>query len=209
VLDKFWEIFKVHGVEFADARWEHHRITNILFESRERTTYESVSLGGYLRLLVNRNWIHISFNDLNIDNIRNCVRIAIKQANSLEKGCHTVARSKGVKEEIKHYMKRDLASVSLAEKVVVLSEYNKILVDKLKVRSSIAYNDDIVKRQYVNSEGTEIIEKRNQINVTVKAIAIEGTNIQESKDYMATRDYADTEQLSTGWRKPRHVQRVN
>jgi TldD protein len=196
MLDRMKRVFEIPGIDFAEARWEHFRVNKIHLRNREKMAYESENLSGNVRVLVNGNWVFVSFCGLNIGNIEDRVQGAIKTAKSLRNGYRKVARSNTAKEELRYSVKRGLENVSMTEKMQLLLEYNSILVDDLKERSDITYSDHIIERQYCNSEDTEITEETNQISLTIVAIAKEGIDVEESRDYIAVRDFACIEQLS-------------
>ena len=139
----------------------------------------STSLGGNVRALAGGGWGFACFNDLS--DLREKVFLAVRQARLVGGEKIRLAPVEPVVDIVEPYIKKDPATVPLAEKKALLDQYNQIMLGMPGVSSSsISYGDRNKKVYLANSEGTYIEQGTVDVVIRLLAIARDGSEVQQA-----------------------------
>ncbi len=178
--DEIAKALKGHNADYIEIRIEEGDATRIQYRGREledigRTT----SLGGNVRALVKGGWGFISFN--NISGLREKVEIAVKQARLVGREESKLAPVEPVVDIVPPQVKKDPASIPLAQKKSLLDRYNEVIWSVPNIQTStIGYGDGRKKVIFANSEGTYIEQTKVDLTARFNAVARDGSNVQQS-----------------------------
>ncbi len=175
--DELTNALKAHGADYIEIRVEENKTTRLVYHGKRlEEVGRTSSLGGNVRALVKGGWGFVSFN--NIQNIRNNVELAIKEAKLIGKEDFSLSPTEPIVDVVTTGEKGPL--ISLAAKKQLLDEYNDIILNTPKIRtSSIGCQDSQKKITFANSEGTYIEQTRADINLRLTAIAAENGEVQQ------------------------------
>ncbi len=178
--DEIERALKGHNADYIEIRIEEGDATRIQYRGREledigRTT----SLGGNVRALVRGGWGFVSFN--NLSNLKEKVKIAVKQARMVGREVSKLAAVEPVVDIAPPHVKKDPASIPLAQKKALLDRYNDIIWSVPGIQTStIGYSDGRKKVIFANSEGTYIEQTKVDLSARLNAVARDGSNVQQS-----------------------------
>jgi TldD protein len=194
--DEIERALKGHDADYIEIRIEEGDATRIQYRGREledigRTT----SLGGNVRALVKGGWGFVSFN--NLSNLREKVKIAVKQARMVGREESKLAPVEPVVDVVPPYVKKDPASIPLAQKKALLDRYNEVIWSVPGIQTStISYGDGRKKVIFASSEGTYIEQTKIDLSARLNAVARDGSNVQQSGLSLGSNgDYGFVENL--------------
>jgi TldD protein len=176
--DELTNALKAHGANYIEIRVEENKATRLVYHGKRlEEVGRTSSLGGNVRALVKGGWGFVSFN--NIQNIRDNVELAIKEASLIGKEDFRLSPMEPIVDVVTTGEK-SLLPVSLATKKRLLDEYNDIILSTPKIQTSgIGCQDSQKKITFTNSEGTYIEQTRADINLRLTAIAAENGEVQQ------------------------------
>jgi TldD protein len=176
--DEFTNALKTPGADYLEIRIEANKATRLVYRGKRlEEVGRTSSLGGNVRALVKGGWGFVSFN--NIQNVRDNVGLAIKEARLVGKEDFHLSQTEPVIDVVKTGAKGSLA-ISLETKKRLLDEYNDTILSTPKIQtSSIGCQDSQKKITFANSEGTYIEQTRADINLRLTAIAAENGQVQQ------------------------------
>ncbi len=168
------------GVHYADVRIEESEGTRIVYRGKELDEIgSSFERGGCLRVFHRGNWVVATFNNVEDD----LHQLAVELAQTAEK---LPSRTGGLisllpfTNIIRVDKELDLRRVSLEEKHDLISNYNNILLRAKGVITTISVYQDLHRVTYFyTSEGRYLEEEKVYTGFSCRAIARDGTNIQD------------------------------
>ncbi|GAF73720.1 unnamed protein product, partial [marine sediment metagenome] len=166
--------------DYLEIRYEEVRVVAIHYVGKELEAIgESYEKGGGIRAKSRGGWSFICFNDLS--RLRDYLELATKGA-YLIKGEEIELASLPIQNEvISAQVELDPADISLEEKYLLCSHYNKILLSGKEIQTSaLRYADIHTTKYFINSEGTYIEQERIDTVLGMRAIARRGDNIQSA-----------------------------
>ena len=194
--DQVVEALKGHDADYIEIRLEENSSTRIQYRGRElEDISQPTSPGGCARALVKGGWGFVSFNSL--DNLRDKVGLAVRQARLVGKDVSRLAPSAPVIDFVEEAMPKDASSLALADKKRLLDEYNEIVWSTAKIETSaMAYRDKYRKVILATSDGSYIEQRSNDLALRVTAVARDGGNVQQAGFSLGSRgDFAQVENL--------------
>ncbi len=140
--------------------------------------------GGNVRTLYQGGWGFVVFKD--IKEIEDSIKKAISQsklvANSLDNKQSFWTTKKPVEFISKLTFVNDPREVSLEEKVKLLKHYTSLIdnFDERIVTSNAIYKEKYINTIFANSEGSFINQEKADVNLILKATAVENNNAQSA-----------------------------
>jgi len=168
--------------DYLEIRYEEVRGVAIHYVGKELEAIgESSEKGGGIRAKSRGGWSFVSFNDLS--KLKDYLQLAVKGAH-LVRGEEIKLVSLPVQDEIAGVqVEIDPAQISLEEKYLLCSRYNKILLSGKEIQTSdLRYADIHTTKYFLNSEGTYIQQERIDTVLGMTAIARRGDNIQSAHE---------------------------
>jgi len=185
-----------HGADYVEIRLEEADITRLQYLGRKLEDIgQTTELGGNVRALVRGGWGFVSFNDLR--GLREKVALAVHQARLIGNEESILAPVEPVVDIVPALVKKDPATVPLAEKKKLFDEYNDIIWQTEKIQTStLFYTDTHKKVTFANSEGTYIEQSKVDLRASIAAIARDGGEVQQSTLSLGSNgDYSFVEAL--------------
>jgi TldD protein len=182
IKDIFLKLAKEKGVRYAELRIEESEVNSIAFRGKELEEFSvSSSRGGNIRILGKNGWGFISFNEIHPASIREYFEQAYIASNLITGSPIDIEYLPPVSERVVFPMKKDFRGVALDEKKKLLGEYNEIMLKfNPKIQSTqVRYSDRFIKRHYINTEGTDIIQERGDISSIFVALARESDLVEQ------------------------------
>jgi len=178
--DQMREVLKKYHADYIEVRLEESEATHIQYRGRElENLSKSQSLGGNVRAQVRGGWGFVSFN--NVNGMGDKIELAIRQANLVGKEISRLAPAEPVVDIVRVMTKKNAATVPVAEKKLLLDEYNEIIWSTPQIQtSSITYRDSSKKVIFANSEGSYIEQDKSDLALRITAIAKEGEEVQQA-----------------------------
>jgi TldD protein len=176
--DELTSALKTQGADYIEIRVEENKATRLAYHGKRlEEVGRTSSLGGNVRALAKGGWGFVSFN--NIQNIRDSVELAIKEARLIGKEDFHLSPTEPIIDMVTTGEKGP-PPVSLEIKKRLLDEYNDIILSTPDIQTSnIGYQDSKKKITFTNSEGTYIEQTRADINLRLTAIAAENGKVQQ------------------------------
>ena len=173
------ETLKKYHADYIEAHLEESQAGYIAYRGRELDSIgRSTAIGGNIRAMVKGAWGFVSFNDL--DGLANKVELAVKQAQFAGSDKSQLAPIEPVVDTVLSEQEKNPVSIPLAEKKLLLDEYNDIIWRTPKLQTSIiGYGDSYRKFIFLNSSGSYIEQDRCDITLRLSAIATEGNEVQQ------------------------------
>ena len=181
------------AADYCEIRVEERTVTSFRFQGPVlETIITATNNGGMIRALKDGGWGTVSFNRL--ENLDNLVDLAVRQAVLIgrvkaERGA--LAPIKPVVVTVPLQVCKDPRSVSLAEKIGVCEEYNRIILSHGSpiASSVVSYADTYLRKFFANSEGTYIEQERIDVAGGCTAMAVRDRDTQmQSFGYGSTID---------------------
>ena len=176
------DALKSHGADYVEIRIEDHVRTKISLRGRSTDELStSRSVGGCVRALASGGWGFVSFND--IEHLKDHVTLAVSQARLVgrKSGDSLLAPVEPVTDTVVPTLVVDPRSITLADKLALLEEYNQIMLGySPKIQTTtVRYRDTYSKKYFANSEGAYIDQEHCDVGASCRAIAREGDNVQQ------------------------------
>ncbi|MBM2826876.1 MAG: TldD protein [Dehalococcoidia bacterium] len=171
---------KGHNADYIEIRLEDSASTRISYRGRELEDIgKSTGQGGNVRALVNGGWGFVSFNSA--ENLKAKVELAVSEARLVGSEKSQLAPVEPVVDIVPPLLKKDPATVPLAEKKRLLDEYNDIIWSTPKIQTSnIGYSDSQRTVIFASSVGSYIEQSQHHVTVRVAAVARADGDVQQS-----------------------------
>lgn len=189
--DRIRKALEEAKTEYAEVHLEERRTSRANYQGKELESIgTNLSYGGNTRAFHKGGWGFVSFNDP--ERIEEWVKEACSQARLSGGGEGQLVQAPPIVEEIGVDLEDDPRGVSLEEKEALARSYNDIILAGKMIRTSrVIYEDIHMRRSFLNTEGSSIVEERIYCGVHCQAIAKDGTNVQRSFDSVGgTRGYS-------------------
>lgn len=173
------ELLKKHKADYIESHLEEKRTSQISYRGREMESVgRSMSAGGNIRAMVNGGWGFVSFNSL--ENLDEKIGQAVEQAKLAGGGQTNLAEVAPVTETVPPIIKKNPASVPLAEKKRLLEEYNEVIWKTPELKTSVVgYGDSLKRSIFISSAGSYIQQERADINLRLNAVAAKDGDVQQ------------------------------
>ncbi len=178
--DRISEALKGHGADYVEVRIEEGESTRLLYRGRDlEDVGMTTSLGGNVRALVNGGWGFVSFN--NIEGMRDHVGNAVRQARLVGHEKSELAGVEPIVDVVEPQLGKDPRSLTLAEKKVLMDQYNGIMWESEGIQTTlIAYGDGHKRVVFASSEGSYIEQQRIDVSLRLSATARDGSEVQQA-----------------------------
>ena len=189
------EIISRYQADYIEAHLEESQASYLTYRGKElESVGKTTALGGNVRTLVKGGWGFTSFN--NLEDLPHRVELAIKQAQLAggKKSELAPARPVTVSE---HTTKDNPVTMPLAPKKRLLDEYNDLIWQTPKIKTSIiAYGDSFKKTIFLSSLGSFIEQDRADITLRLAAITTRDGEVQQAGLSLGSRgDFRAIESL--------------
>ncbi len=179
------------GARYIDVRFEERYITTVsVRRGYVEEAYYAISRGVGIRVLVDKSWGFSSTNELTKNSLEMCLKKAIKLAKSSSKvnpNKIDLAEIKVYKDNVRVKVKIPPNEVPIEEKVKLTLETDKAVTsfsDRIK-DDSIVYNDVLLRKVFISSEGGEILIEVPRASLRVYANAEESGILSPSYENIA------------------------
>ncbi|RKZ18982.1 hypothetical protein DRQ18_08020 [bacterium] len=181
MIEELKRVLEKCGVEYAEIRVEEREGTAIYYSGKELEIAERKrSFGGCIRTFHKGGWGFVTFNKLK--DLEDWLHRSERQAKTMKRESG-LAPVKPVRDKVRLSLPDDPRKVPLEEKHELVRKYNQIVMGHEKIQTTrVGYEDTFIRKYYVNTEGTEIVEERVYSGVRMVATAVDGTNVQISFD---------------------------
>ena len=173
------EAVKGYSTDYIEAHLEESQTSYITYRGRGLESIgRTTDIGGNVRALVTGGWGFVSFNDLS--ELPGKVELAVMQAQFASNEKSQLAEVEPVVDIVPTKIDKNPVAMPLAEKKQLLDEYNDIIWHTPKLQTSIiSYGDSHKKVIFANSSGSYIEQERADITLRLKAVATEGSEVQQ------------------------------
>lgn len=187
LLEKLMKIFADAKVDYGDARFESSISRGIAKDKAEENISYRTYEGFHLRVLKGKEWRALSLAGVEEKKlIEKATKLAKFSPVGKEKSVYVPLKPWSVKEEVK--VKKDLADVSLEEKIRLMRDiYKKLMIDEKIASASVRYSEGIGKKEFMNTEGCRLYAKIPLVRLILLAFAKFGKNVQ--MDYYSNGAY--------------------
>ncbi|MEM2917390.1 MAG: TldD/PmbA family protein [Candidatus Bathyarchaeia archaeon] len=187
LLEKLMKIFADAKVDYGDARFESSISRGIAKDKAEENISYRTYEGFHLRVLKGKEWRALSLAGVEEKKlIEKATNLAKFSPVGKEKSVYVPLKPWSVKEEVK--VKKDLADVSLEEKIGLMRDiYKKLMIDEKIASASVRYSEGIGKKEFMNTEGCRLYAKIPLVRLILLAFAKFGKNVQ--MDYYSNGAY--------------------
>jgi len=179
--------------EYCEIRIEETEETIVRLRGNEtELVTQNVSVGGNVRALYQGGWGFASFNRL--DDLEKKVDEACAQAKILGERLKKDIRLYPIDPIVDYVFgqfKKEAFAVPLSQKMELLQEYNRIVLDSPEITSSsVYYLDRHTHLHFANSEGTYIYQEKMDVAGSITAVATKDRlTTQESASFGSNQDY--------------------
>ena len=189
---------KKHKADYLEARLEESQSSHIAYLSKRLDSIgRSTAVGGNVRALVKGGWGFSSFNSL--DGLSGRISQAVEQARSAGRGKSNLAPAEPVTDNVPSGIDVNPVTIPLAEKKLLLDEYNDIIWSTPQIQTSnIRYGDGRRKVVFLNSEGIFIVQERADVSLVIVAVTAKDGQVQQAflstgsrGDFNVVRDLHD------------------
>ena len=177
------EILKGLSVDYADVRVEETERSHVVYRGEDLDSIgRNFERGGCIRAFHRGNWAVATFNVID-DGLRKLAEEAAEQVESLPPQDAMVATLGPHEEEVRIEPGLDVRDVSLAEKHGLIHHYNSILTASPGIATTSAiYRDAHRYVVFYSTEDRYIDQEFSECGFAVRAVAKDGTDIQEYAD---------------------------
>ncbi len=178
--EEIQKALKGHDADYVEVRMEEAETSRIQYRGRElEEINRNTSKGGCVRALYKGGWGFASFNSL--DKLRDMVALAVRQARLVGKEQLKLAPVEPAVDSVDAVIKKDPASVSLAEKKRILDEYNQLIWSTPKIQTSVVgYGDSKKKVTFASSDGAYVEQSKVEVTMRVSAMARANGDVQQA-----------------------------
>lgn len=187
---------KNQDADYIEVRLEQTNITRLTYRGPIlEEVIRTATLGGNVRALKNGGWGFVSFND--IDNIKDKILLAIKQADITGNRKLSLVKIEPVIDTVPADIKKDPTKIPLIQKKRLMDEYNDIILRTPGIKTStIGYADSRRKVIFFSSEGSAIEQEFIDVTLRINAIASQNGEVQQLGISIGSRgDFSVVENL--------------
>ena len=165
--------------EYVEVHLEESQSSHLTYRGKELESSDKTNaIGGNVRALVKGGWGFVSFNSL--DKLAEKAKLAVEQAALIGGGDSKIKSHKPIVDKVTGEVKQNPVEIPLSQKKEVLDEYNQVIWETPKLRtSSIGYSDGYRRYFYINSKGSFIEQEWADVTLRVTAVAAEGSEVQQ------------------------------
>ena len=180
--EKIKRALKNSDVEYVEVHLEETEETRVHYSGKEMDSIGThFTKGGNVRAFHRGGWGFASFNDMN--RISEYIREACQHAKKVVRERGSLAPTTSIQDQVPLDLEDDPRKVPLAEKEGITRTYNGIILSSPKIQTTqVRYADKFMRRHFMNTEGTELVEERIYCGISFSAIARDGTNVQASNE---------------------------
>ncbi|HDQ99404.1 MAG TPA: TldD/PmbA family protein [candidate division WOR-3 bacterium] len=177
------EVLDGLAVDYADIRVEESERSSVLYRGERLDSIgRSFERGGCLRVFDRGNWVVATFNAID-ESLVGLAEDLARQAEELPPRESAPARLGPHEETVRLDPAQDPRTVSLADKRMLIHHYNSILTSTPGIVSTVAqYRDEHRFTVFLSSEGRFLDQERADCGFHVRAVARDGSNIQDYGD---------------------------
>ena len=181
------EILNRYQADYIEVHLEESQTSHISYRGRElESTGRSRAVGGNIRALVRGGWGFTSFNSFS--GLTDRIGLAIKQAGLAGHSQSKLAEVAVVVDNVPAEKDRDPTNIPLSQKKRLLDEYNEVMWQTPRLKTSvIGYGDSRKKTIFISSLGSYIEQKRADITLRLSAVAAANGNIQQASLSLGSR----------------------
>ena len=174
------EALKKYNADYIEAHLEESQASNITYRGRELESIgRSTAIGGNVRALVRGGWGFTSFNDPG--KLPGKIELAVRQAQLAGKEKSKLAQVASVVDIVPAEIERNPVAIPLVEKKRLLDEYNDIIWQTPRLKTSVInYGDSHKKLIFLNSSGSYIEQARDDITLRLTAVAAADGEVQQA-----------------------------
>jgi len=174
------ERLKQGAADYIEARLEESQTSHITYRGKELESIgRSEAVGGNVRAMVKGGWGFVSFNSLK--DLPGRVEMAIKQAGLVGREKSQLAAVPPVVDRVLAGVEGNPVAIPLAEKKVMLDEYNEIIWRNPEIQTAtIGYGDSRKRTIFLSSLGSHIEQERLDITLRVAAVAARDGDVQQA-----------------------------
>uniref|UniRef100_A0A7V0Z5Z4 TldD/PmbA family protein n=1 Tax=candidate division WOR-3 bacterium TaxID=2052148 RepID=A0A7V0Z5Z4_UNCW3 len=181
MIEKLKSLLSKINADYADLRYEIKTETKIIFSGREITEVSSCPADGFvLRVIKNKSLATITFTKE--QDFEKAMKTALSNAEIMaQNNCIPVefASVPVIKDKFTPQLKEDPEKIPLEEKIELTRYYNEIPYKTPRIiHTDIGYSEIIREKCFVNTEGTEILEKLVTTRINGSIISSNGNVIQ-------------------------------
>jgi|UniRef100_A0A7C6EIG9 TldD protein len=181
MIEKLKSLLSKINADYADLRYEIKTETKIIFSGREITEVSSCPTDGFvLRVIKNKSLATITFTKE--QDFEKAMKTALSNAEIMaQNNCIPVefASVPVIKDKFTPQLKEDPEKIPLEEKIELTRYYNDIPYKTPRIiHTDIGYSEIIREKCFVNTEGTEILEKLVTTRINGSIISSNGNVIQ-------------------------------
>jgi len=127
--------------EYVEVHLEESQSSHLTYRGKELESSDKTNaIGGNVRALVKGGWGFVSFNSL--DKLAEKAKLAVEQAALIGGGDSKIKSYKAIVDKVTGEVKQNPVEIPLSQKKEVLDEYNQVIWETPKLRtSSIGYSD--------------------------------------------------------------------
>jgi TldD protein len=174
------DIIKKEPADYIEAHLEESESSHIIYRGKElESAGRTNDCGGNVRALVGGGWGFVSFNDTAAD-LAARVSLSVKQARLAGQGKSILNPMEPVVDTVTVPATGNPVTIPLKQKKELLDEYNGIIWQTARLRtSSIGYRDSHRKKLFVSSSGSYIEQARSDITLRLTAVAASDNEVQQ------------------------------
>jgi len=174
------ERLKQGAADYIEVRLEESQTSHITYRGKELESIgRSEAVGGNVRAMVKGGWGFVSFNSLK--DLPGRVEMAIKQAGLVGREKSQLAAVPPVVDRVLAGVEGNPVAIPLAEKKVMLDEYNEIIWRNPEIQTAtIGYGDSRKRTIFLSSLGSHIEQERLDITLRVAAVAARDGDVQQA-----------------------------
>ena len=182
------ELLKKQNADYLEAHLEESQTSNISYRGKNlEQVGKTTSSGGNVRAMVKGGWGFVCFNSF--DNLKEKVARAVEQARFVGKETTQLAEIPVVVDTVKPKIKENPLNIPLAEKKMLLDEYNETIWQTKGIQTSnVGYGDNHKKTLFINSQGSYISQERADSVMRAVAIAAKDGQVQQAGISVGSRD---------------------
>jgi len=186
--DRLTEALKVADADYCEIRFETCDAMTIAYRGRELDAADSSKTsGGIVRACVKGGWGLATFDST--DDLEHQVAEACRCAELVGTEKTELAELDGpVDAEVPAALKRDFRGVPFDEKLKLIREYNKIILeaDPAVETSQVRYTESFRTVYFASTRGTYFMEQRPKVVLIFAAVARDGSLVQRAYDSVSS-----------------------
>ena len=190
LANKIVETGVKRGAEYVDVRIELSELTSIRISRGQVEEAVSRSLGGAgIRVLYKGSWGFASTEDISSDSLFPALDAALSMAKTSAEKRKEKSKVKSfgcIKEKVRAHVKINPPEVPVEEKISLMLDADERLRSDDRIKDDrVSYLDEIFKRYYANSEGSEIVIEGARVRAVIYAAAVSAGVITPALDVIA------------------------